>query len=620
MFILFALLVAQCGLCFTVQPSFAQDNDKNLAVVSTNRYEDQIPTGTVYVYNENSLIKILKSPENATSGQFSGDIFEKGQNLILSTPFREIENPSVDSGPLAKVGSVSIFDRYSGYLIKTIWNPEPNQTPEYVGGTFGSAVAFSNDNIVIGDNSHDVNGVNAAGSVYLYDDSGNLQMKIDNPDPTEAANFGVSLSSIDDKVFVGVSGKTIEENQYAGAVFVLDSKTGDAVNTINNPNPTPYAGFGFSMDVEKTKLVVSSPSAIINDQDNVGEVYIFDSGSGDLLKTIKNPDPDDGDKFGRSVMFAEDKVIVGAIGDGLFDEGTVYIFDAESGSLLQTIHSPQRIPKTGFYSNEFGTSLVFDGNRLAVGDPQGMVGETVAGIAYLFEIDSGRLIQTINNPFPKESDGFGYYLEFVGEMEPSKDVVFSLKPPNDKNDSNSDQSNKSNSAEIGSNATGLRVKSIRWMEEHEADYTKGGIGVIKLDNQDLNVNKDLIDSGDVLVWSDTDKTGIPVKVVETAVNTGVFYADINLSGTESKKLQIHVSAADTMTVSFADGSLNRPLVDTIKIKSKLLPPLQQLRNGIPIDLIACDDEYRLVIKSIKKPLCIKEENYERLVEIGYISN
>ena len=163
------------------------------------------------------------------------------------------------------------------------------------------------------------------------------------------------------------------------------------------------------------------------------------------------------------------------------------------------------------------------------------------------------------------------------------------------------------------------MKKIQWIEEYEADYTKGGIGVIKLDNQDLNVNKDLIDSGDVLVWSDTDKTGIPIKVVETAVNTGVFYADINLSGTESKKLQIHVSSADTLTVFYADESLDKPLVDTIKITSKFLPPLQQLRNGVPIDSISCDDEYRLVIKNIKKPLCIKEENYEKLVQIGYVS-
>ncbi|MCE9651907.1 MAG: pentapeptide repeat-containing protein [Nitrosarchaeum sp.] len=407
----------------TPQTIFAQVNtNQDLAVVSINGHTDGISTGTVYIYDANyTLIRVLDSPEEKVLGQFSGDILYKNNKLILSTPSRVNTNIKSDAGPLKQEGAVSIFDGTTGSLIKTISNPQPNTVKDYVGGTFGSSVTYAGNKIVIGNPNHDINGVYAAGTVYIYDDVGNLLSTIENTNPVDSDNFGTSLASLEDKIIIGIPNKVVGDYTYAGIVSIYDVNSGNLLKTIKNPNPSTNAKFGSILDISENKLLVTSATASVNGDENVGEAYLFDVNSDNLLKTIKNPNPNEGDMFGRSALFAGDKIVISAIGDGVFDEGSVYVFDSD-GKLLNTIHSPQQTPKSGFYSNEFGISLAVSGNRLAVGDDNKMTNDVQAGGAYIFDITTGELLQTIVNP-ASSPDAFGYYLEFVGDIKPSPDTV-----------------------------------------------------------------------------------------------------------------------------------------------------------------------------------------------------
>lgn len=163
------------------------------------------------------------------------------------------------------------------------------------------------------------------------------------------------------------------------------------------------------------------------------------------------------------------------------------------------------------------------------------------------------------------------------------------------------------------------VKSIRWLDENGANYSVGGIGVIRMDNSELNVNEQLIDIPVVHVWSNTDAEGIQVQMIETGADTGVFYADVTLSSSESSHLQLHISNGDTLTASFEDKSLDEPLVDTIKIISKYVSPRKQLELGTPVDQIQCKDGLVLAKNSrTGDPMCLKPQTLAKLKERNWV--
>lgn len=626
--------VLLASLIFTVcefNQAFAQDDYQDLAIVSINEYVNQTTVGAVYIYDQNySLIKILDSPEKLTAGQFSGDVVYWNNQLILETASREKVHSVMPTEPLFMIGAVSIFDGTTGSLIKTIWNPEPNTIKDQVGGAFGQSVAHIGNNIVIGNSARDVNGIRT-GAVYIFDNAGNLLSTINDPNPNIADNFGRNLVAWNDKFAVSVEGRSVGNTAHAGVVSIYDANTNSLIKTIDNPNPTPYARFGSSIDVSGDILLIAAPFTTVDGDENVGEVYLYDANTGNLIKTIKNPDPDDGDHFGRSVLFAGDKIVIGAIGDGVFDEGSVYIYD-KSGNLINTIHSPDKSAKSGFYSNEFGVSLSFTGNKLAIGDDNKMVNGIRAGAVYVYDITNGKLLQTIDNPDSNES-AFGYFQEFVGNMEPDSNIVSKITKAQKSITENNEEVSKNDTGSIttlldepqsipntDNNTDTTSEKTIKWLNENGADYRVWGMGVIRLDNSDLNINKTLIDIPTAHVWSDTDPKGIPVDMIETGADTGVFYADIIFSSTESSHLQLQVSSGDTITASFEDESTNESLVDTTQILlKKYVSPSMQLELGVPMDEIQCK-EGLILTKNARTgdPLCLKPQSVTKLKERHWI--
>ncbi|MCH7535937.1 MAG: cadherin-like domain-containing protein [Bacteroidetes bacterium] len=127
---------------------------------------------------------------------------------------------------------------------------------------------------------------------------------------------------------------------------------------------------------------------------SVGSAYLFDATTGQLLQTINNPFPDDGDLFGASVAgVGNDKFLIGASfgGNGTIDGGSIHLFDATTSQLLQTINNPS--PAGG---DRFGISVAGVGNdKFLVGAIFDDTGAENAGSAYLFEITTS---PQVNNP------------------------------------------------------------------------------------------------------------------------------------------------------------------------------------------------------------------------------
>ncbi|WP_179366227.1 sialidase family protein [Nitrosarchaeum sp. AC2] len=161
------------------------------------------------------------------------------------------------------------------------------------------------------------------------------------------------------------------------------------------------------------------------------------------------------------------------------------------------------------------------------------------------------------------------------------------------------------------------LKSLKWIDENDANYSVNGLGVFRLDNSELNVNKELIDIPVVHVWSDTDPKGIMVDVIETGADTGVFYADISLVTEPSSHLSLQVSNGDSVTVSFDDNQTFK-LTDTVKIASKNLSPLKQIEFGISPDEITCKEGLELLIKTDHRhhPICVTPDTKSKMIQRG----
>jgi hypothetical protein len=178
-----------------------------------------------------------------------------------------------------------------------------------------------------------------------------------------------------------------------------------AVISLQKPSPTEGDSFGFAVAFVDGNVLVGAPGDDTGATD-AGAAYLFDGNSGALLQTFLNPTPAASDRFGEAVAADPyDQVLVGAPGDdtGATDAGAAYLFDANSGALLQTYLNP-----TPAASDRFGEAVAADLEyRVLVAAPGDDTGATDAGAAYVLDSEFGVVLKTFLNPTPAASDRFG---------------------------------------------------------------------------------------------------------------------------------------------------------------------------------------------------------------------
>ncbi|MCA9449902.1 MAG: hypothetical protein KC931_22465, partial [Candidatus Omnitrophica bacterium] len=282
-----------------------------------------------------------------------------------------------------------LFDRDTGELIRTFHNPDPGP-----GDWFGVSFAWpEEDYICIGAVRDDSHGSNA-GAVYVFRiETGELVNTIYSPTPTANGLFGQWIDSFENNILVGAEGDNVNGFS-AGKAYLMNPLTGELIQDFANPTPKDGDRFGFWVDSVGQDIVVGAR----DDDDpatNSGVAHLFDSASGNLLYTIKNPNPNSGDEFGYTVAGIGDSVIaVGCLGDDTKanNAGSAYLFDKRSGELLHSLFSPHFVP-----NGSFGSVAELDGMVL-VGAPNEDENGTDSGAAYLFDPFTGKAIHTFRSP------------------------------------------------------------------------------------------------------------------------------------------------------------------------------------------------------------------------------
>lgn len=280
-------------------------------------------------------------------------------------------------------------------LQQTIDNPHPQQS-RY----FGWSLDTFNDDLLVG---------SYGGSVYVIDPlTGIESLRLESPEGF--GSFGRSVTQFGDEIVVGANEFDIAPHVRVGSAYVFDGTTGAHLRTLRNPNPSHFGWFGFSMEEAAGKLFISSESASSGES---GNVYVYDASSTTPIGTLVNPQAANSNAWGFGFALKENKgdLFVSAPGAQTAGQatGAIYRYDAATLARELTILNPN--PQA---DATFGRSIFSSGSLLLAGAPgQNVGGVYQAGGAYLFDADTGALLQTFLNPAPNEFASFGESVAIV---------------------------------------------------------------------------------------------------------------------------------------------------------------------------------------------------------------
>jgi hypothetical protein len=273
--------------------------------------------GRVYIFNTETgtLLESFVSSSPQDFGDFGRSVDLADGLLAVGAPFETVD------GMLA--GRVHVFDVETGSEIMTLVSPNPEAN-----GIFGAKVDVSNGRIIVGalGESHLV------GRAYVFSAAtGALISTLVSPNGPNTVFFGSSVAVTHQLAFVGSIGETVNGLEAAGSVYVFDVTTGSLVGTFVDPNPETGGRFGFSLKLSDNSLIVGAPSDTVG-AFTTGRVYVFNAATGSLTTTLISPDTGvygSPGLFGNAVDSDNGRIYVGApaqMVDGQLWAGSAYIF------------------------------------------------------------------------------------------------------------------------------------------------------------------------------------------------------------------------------------------------------------------------------------------------------
>lgn len=249
---------------------------------------------------------------------------------------------------------------------------------------------------------------------------------INNPNAYSTSSgdtFGHSVAMDGNYAIVGAIGEDDAGGLTSGKAYIFHTSTGgwsDATlaHTLDNPNAYDTStsdNFGRSVAISGNYCIVGTYQEDDSGGTNSGKAYIFNVTTGALVHTLDNPNAystSANDRFGSSVAISGNYCIVGAPWEddaSGSSVGNAYVFDVTTGLLVYTLNNPSTFGPSG---DEFGNAVAISDTYVVVG-AQGAV-LSASGQAYVFDVTTGALLHTLVNPAPGNSDNFGNALAISG--------------------------------------------------------------------------------------------------------------------------------------------------------------------------------------------------------------
>jgi hypothetical protein len=335
------------------------------------------------------VIRTFRMPQLPGIDAFGSSVGFFDDRVVIGTPrYRPTFNRG-DVIPSNVSGAAYVFDRESGDYLERLTQPESDSTTGFANriATASGRLFFSSPG--------------GSGSAYGFGDaSGVVDSVWKSPAPENVGGFGSSLAAQGNVLVVGAPGEAD-----AGRAHILDVQRGVLRTTLRNPLPSRGDLFGETVATSGHHVLVAARG-----EDAVGieagAAYVFDRDSGALSGMLFSPWARNDERFGWNVAAARvDGRHLGLVAN--FDEnapGSVYVFDLASNALVRTLYSPR--PDDNL--DGFGASIAIRGDFALIGAPYSDIGDVQTGAAYLFNLRTGELLDTLINPNPSKSDRFGF--------------------------------------------------------------------------------------------------------------------------------------------------------------------------------------------------------------------
>ncbi len=214
--------------------------DLDLIVVGAP-YEDHdavlTTAGATYLFRASTgeYLGRLIAPTPESGENFGSDIVLSDVRILIGAKYAETGYPD---GP----GTVYVYNSTGTELLQTLTTPT-QEDPS--GGEFGSQLAASGDQLLVGAPFQSVDGTASGGAAYLYEwnsqlDQYELLRQFLSPTIGSDDRFGVCLGFVGDSVLVA------EVNAGAGVVYRFDAATSDVLQVYTSPTGAPYFGGQFA--------------------------------------------------------------------------------------------------------------------------------------------------------------------------------------------------------------------------------------------------------------------------------------------------------------------------------------------------------------------------------------
>ncbi len=376
------------------------------------------------------ILYTLEPPDPTRPGRFGDSVSDAGdldgdgyEDVIAGAPYEEV------GAPLA--GRAYVFGGQTGGLLYSLESPNAQYW-----GYFGASVSGAGDvngdgrdDVIVGAPREDHDGWDEAGAAYVFSgDGGGLLHMLECPNPGEGNYFGYSVSSAGDVNADGFD-DTIVGN--GGKAYVFNGHGGSLLLTLESPSPGGFVGSSVSSagDVDNDgydDVVVAGYCP--GGAPDPGRAYIFSGQTGDALCTLESPNPEVDGGFGYSVSGFGDvngdtfrDVIVGAVTEdgGATDAGRAYVFSGSGDGLLYSLESPSpkadgrfgiRVSGAGDVDNDGRPDMIVGAMGEAGGGIEG------AGMAYCFSGDGGGSFYALESPDPIGGGYFGFSVSGAGDM------------------------------------------------------------------------------------------------------------------------------------------------------------------------------------------------------------
>jgi hypothetical protein len=293
-------------------------------------------------------------------------------------------------------------------LVHTLDNPNAYGTT--ANDFFGASVAISGNYAIAGaPNEDDYSGL-SAGKAYIFNvTTGALVHTLDNPNAYSTSaydQFGYAVAMSGNYAIFGVKAEGDSGGTQSGKAYIFNVTTGALLFTLNNPNAYGTSAvdlFGESVSISGNYAIVGAGNENDAGGSSSGAAYIFNVATGALVHTLINPNAystSHTDRFGGGVAISGNYAIVGATGEGDaggIQSGKAYIFNVTTGALLHTLDDPNAYDTSNY--DGFSSTIAISGNYAIVGARnEDDAGGSGSGKAYIFDVTTGALLKTFDNP------------------------------------------------------------------------------------------------------------------------------------------------------------------------------------------------------------------------------